>query len=96
MQHVRVKVVQPRDRRGRCIRLAACLRDLYLEPRAVLAAPRPLNHTIYCVHIIHRGHDVCRLSGNQDDFTARLPHMEIIGLAPPAFVEFAEREPTVC
>lgn len=52
---------------------SARLKDLSLEPRAVLATGCPLNHTIYCVHIIHRGHDACRLSGNQDDFTERLP-----------------------
>jgi hypothetical protein len=72
VHHVRIQVVQPRDRRGRSIRLPTRLKDLSLEPRTVLATGRPLNHAIYCVHIIHRGHDACRLSGNQDDFTARL------------------------
>jgi hypothetical protein len=45
----------------------------------VLATGRPLNHTIYCVHITHRGHDACRLSGNQDDFTVRLRPLGYFG-----------------
>ena len=78
VHHVRIQVVQPRDCRGRSIRLPARLKDISFEPRAVLATGCPLDHTIYCVHIIHRGHDACRLSGNQHDFTVRLPARAIL------------------
>jgi hypothetical protein len=45
LHHIRIQVVHPRDRCGRSIRLPARLNDLSLEPRAVLATGRPLNHT---------------------------------------------------
>lgn len=49
--------------------LPARLQDLGLELRAVFTELGPLNHSI------HRGHDACSLSVNQDAFTARLPQM---------------------
>lgn len=72
VHNIRLRVVQARNRGCGSVWSAACLKDLTLELRAVLAKRRPLSHPIRRVHIIHCGHNACWLKSNQDDFAACL------------------------